>query len=370
MLCIENNNTYSFKHIGDCNLSEMKDNVYFNYLGKTVSLLIGFVRVSYCLINKGNISCITVSYMFLAIIQINYKNNMARVITHEGELNLNGLIIPCYVLEDGTRVLSGRGMQTALKMVDEDDGKQSAGARLTRYLTQKTLKPFIFNGKEGDHFEPIICYKGDTKINGYEATILADICDAFLEARKHINLSQRQMVIAEQCEILIRGFAKVGITALIDEATGYQYEREKDALQVILKAYISEELLKWQKKFPDNFYYQIFRLKKWDYTVKGIKNRPGVIGKWTNELIYKQLPKGVLDELKKSTPKSDVGNYTARFFQSLTPDIEHPALSAQLYKVIGIMEISNNWAEFKMNFNKMVDRANGQTELDFDQIDD
>ena len=63
LLCIENNNTYSFKHIGDCNLSEMKDNVYFNYLGKTVSLLIGFVRVSYCLINKGNISCITVSSM-------------------------------------------------------------------------------------------------------------------------------------------------------------------------------------------------------------------------------------------------------------------------------------------------------------------
>mgnify|MGYP003561277120 CR=1 FL=1 len=52
----------------------------------------------------------------------------------------------------------------------------------------------------------------------------------------------------------MRAFARVGITALVDEATGYQYERENDELQKILKAYISEELLPWQKRFPDIFY--------------------------------------------------------------------------------------------------------------------
>ncbi|WP_288898184.1 P63C domain-containing protein [uncultured Capnocytophaga sp.] len=292
-------------------------------------------------------------------------------ISHEGILNLGGISIPCYVLQDGTRVLSGRGMQEALKMVDEsEDGKQTAGTRLNRYLNQKSLNPFIYKGKEPDHFNPIICYKGTQKINGYEATILADICEAFLEARNYIELSTRQRVIADQCEILIRGFARVGITALVDEATGYQYERERDALQSILKAYINEELLKWQKLFPDIFYYEIFRLNNWDYTVKGIQKRPGVIGKWTNELIYKQLPKGVLEELKNRTPKSSEGNYTARFFQSLTPDIGHPALTAQIYKVIGLMNISKNWSEFKSNFNKMVNRNNGQTEIDFDSVEE
>ena len=291
-------------------------------------------------------------------------------ISHEGILNLGGISIPCYVLQDGTRVLSGRGLQEALKMVDEsEDGKQTAGTRLSRYLNQKSLKPFIYKDKEPDHFNPIICYKGTQKINGYEATILADICEAFLEARKSIVLSPRQRIIADQCEILIRGFARVGITALVDEATGYQYERERDALQSILKAYINEELLKWQKLFPDVFYYEIFRLNNWDYTVKGIQKRPGVIGKWTNELIYKQLPKGVLEELKNKTPKSAEGNYTARFFQSLTPDIGHPALTAQIYKVIGLMNISNNWNEFKSNFNRMVNRKNGQTEIDFDSVE-
>ncbi|WP_424653506.1 P63C domain-containing protein [Capnocytophaga sputigena] len=291
-------------------------------------------------------------------------------ISHEGILNLGGISIPCYVLQDGTRVLSGRGMQEALKMVDEtEDGKQAAGTRLNRYLNQKSLNPFIYKDKKPDHFNPIICYKGTQKINGYEATILADICEAFLEARNSIELSTRQRIIADQCEILIRGFARVGITALVDEATGYQYERERDALQSILKAYINEELLKWQKLFPDMFYYEIFRLNNWDYTVKGIQKRPSVIGRWTNELIYKQLPKGILEELKNRTPKSSEGNYTARFFQSLTPDIGHPALTAQIYKVIGLMNISNNWNEFKSNFNRMVNRNNGQTEIDFDSVE-
>lgn len=289
-----------------------------------------------------------------------------RKILHEGVLNIGDTIIPCYVLEDGTRVLSGSAMQNALKLQDETDNR--SGTRLARYLGQKSLEPFIYKGKEQGHYDPIICYKGEQKINGYEATILADICEAFLEARNTIELSTRQKIIADQCEILIRGFARVGITALVDEATGYQYERERNALQVILQAYINEELLKWQKMFPDTFYYQIFRLNKWDYTVRGINKRPSIIGKWTNKLIYEQLPKGVLEELKVKTPKSPEGNYTARFFQSLTPDIGHPELTSQIYKVIGIMQISDNWNDFISNFNRMISRESGQMEIDFDDI--
>lgn len=300
--------------------------------------------------------------------KINYKYKIMekRKILHEGVLNIGDTIIPCYVLEDGTRVLSGSAMQNALKLQDETDNR--SGTRLARYLGQKSLEPFIYKGKEQGHYDPIICYKGEQKINGYEATILADICEAFLEARNSIELSTRQKIIADQCEILIRGFARVGITALVDEATGYQYERERNALQVVLKAYINEELLKWQKMFPDTFYYQIFRLNKWDYTVRGINKRPSIIGKWTNKLIYEQLPKGVLEELKVKTPKSPEGNYTARFFQSLTPDIGHPELTSQIYKVIGIMQISDNWNDFISNFNRMISRESGQMEIDFDDI--
>jgi len=287
------------------------------------------------------------------------------IIKYEGELDLNGLIIPCYVLEDGTRVLSGSALQNALKMVDEDDPNKS-GTRLARYMSQKTLQPFLYDGKEEGHYASLTCLRGQQKINGYEADILVDICDAFLEARKHIKLSSRQEIIAEQCEILMRAFAKVGITALVDEATGYQYDREKDELQKILKAYISEELLPWQKRFPDVFYKELFRLNGWNFTIKDIKKRPGVIGTWTRKLVYEQLPKGVLEELEESVPKSDKGNKTARYHQLLTEDVGHPSLMAQIYKIIALFQLSENMKEVWHQFNKMKLRESGQLELPFE----
>lgn len=188
----------------------------------------------------------------------------------------------------------------------------------------------------------------------------------FLQARKEIELSPRQAIIADQCEILIRAFARVGITALVDEATGYQYDREKDELQKILKAYISEELLPWQKRFPDVFYKELFRLNGWDFTVNGIKKRPGIIGKWTNMFIYEELPNGVLDELKKKTPKSESGNRTSRYHQLLTLDIGEPNLEKQINKVITLFQVSDNMKQFCDNFKKMKMRQIGQMELPFD----
>ena len=149
-------------------------------------------------------------------------------VTHSGQIKLGDFSVDCYVLEDGRRVLSGRGMQSALSMVDDVDGLgQHTGSRLSRYLNQKSLEPFLSKAREQGHLDPINCYKGNSPINGYEAYALLDICDAFLEARQHIQLGERQTIIAEKCEIIVRSFAKLGLIALIDEATGYQYEREK-----------------------------------------------------------------------------------------------------------------------------------------------
>jgi hypothetical protein len=166
--------------------------------------------------------------------------------------------------------------------------------------------------------------------------------------------------IVRHCEILVRGLAHIGIISLVDEATGYQYTREKDELQKILKAYIAEELLPWQKTFPDIYYREIFRLNGWGFTVPSIKKRPGVVGTWTNKIVYEQLPKGVLKELKDNTPKSSSGNYTARFFQSLTPDIGNPHLQNQSNSVITLMQVLDNWKNFIIQFNKLVDRRKGQ----------
>lgn len=297
--------------------------------------------------------------------------NKINKIKYDGVIELNNTNIDCYVLEDGTRILSGREMQKVLNMVDDvEDGKQTAGTRLRRYLDQKSLQPFIYKDKRQDHFEPILCYKGESKINGYEATTLIDICDAFLQARKEIKLSARQRLIAEQCEILVRSFAKVGLIALIDEATGYQYEREKTELQAILKAFISDEILKWQETFQLSFYKEIFRLWGVPFTAANIKRKPMFIGKLTNELVYKNMPKGyfVLDKLKEKTPKTESGNYKYRLHQSLTPEVGREALKKVIYSVETLASISDTKAKF---LKLMKDKYNPDIQLKlFQELDE
>ena len=100
---------------------------------------------------------------------------------------------------------------------------------------------------------------------GYEATILADICDFILAARKAGVLNAKGSRIAERCELLVRGFSRVGIIALVDEATGYQVVRDRMELHKILEAYVSKELLPWNKRFSDEFYHQLFRLRGWSF---------------------------------------------------------------------------------------------------------
>ena len=71
-----------------------------------------------------------------------------------------------------------------------------------------------------------------------------------------------------QCEILAPALARVGIIALIDEATGYQEIRDRQALQQILDKYLLKEYAAWAKRFPDEFYKQIFKLRGWEWRGK------------------------------------------------------------------------------------------------------
>lgn len=288
-------------------------------------------------------------------------------IAYEGEIQLGGYAIPCYVLEDGTRVLSGRGVQSALKMVDEDKNSQTSGQRLGRYLDQKSLEPFIYKGKDRSTFDPIVCYKGATKVHGYDAEILADICEAFLDARNHIKLAPRQRIIAQQAEILMRGFARVGISALIDEATGYQYDRERNELQKILNAYVSEAVLKWQLTFTDEFYKELFRLWEVPFTAKNINRKPQFIGRLTNKYIYSQMPKGVVEAIKEKAKRNSEGNYKYRWHQALTPEIGKEHLKKQITEVTTLMTISKDKEDFNRLFNKKyADNEQLELELHFE----
>ena len=93
--------------------------------------------------------------------------------------------------------------------------------------------------------------------------MLVDLCEAVLAARSAGRLQKQQEHVARRAEILIRGFARIGIIALVDEATGYQEIRERRALATILEKFIAKELQPWTRTFPYEFYQLIYKLKGW-----------------------------------------------------------------------------------------------------------
>lgn len=294
---------------------------------------------------------------------------MKKQVIHEGVLDLLDHKISCYILEDDTRVLSGRGMQETLKLVDEPrNAQQSSGTRMLRLLSQASLQPFLYSeGRTKEHFKPLECYFGKTKINGYEATILVDICDAVLEARKSgVELGTRQVIVAEQCEILVRAFAKVGIIALIDEATGYQSIRSDNALGEYLNKILNKELAAWAKKFPDEFYENIYKLKNWEW--HGMrKNHYSIVANYTNNLIYERIAPGLLDELKKRSPLSEKGYRKNKLHQWLNDDAGNPMLSQHLHTIITLQKQAilngHSWERFMKNVDQVMPKKGNNLEM-------
>jgi P63C domain len=287
--------------------------------------------------------------------------------THEGIIDINGFKIKSYNLESGERVLSRIDFLRALGRTGKAKGGRTYDEELGLpvFLTANNLKEYI--GSEVTKNSNAFIFKDLKGLEsiGYKAELLPSVCYVFIDANEAGALMRTQKHIADRCKILVRGFATIGIIALVDEATGFQYDRNRDELQTILKAYISEELLKWQKRFPDSFYIEMFRLRGWDYNVKNILKRPGVIGTWTNNLIYKQLPFGVLEELKNKTPKDEKGHRKHRYHQLLTDDIGNPHLSNQITAVVTLMKASSNWR----NFERLFARAFGQQEISFKEFE-
>jgi len=295
------------------------------------------------------------------------------IVKYKGQIEIGEFSISCAVLDNGQRILVDRSLSTALGVKGSgaywQKKKKGESAVLPEYISANYLSPFISEELTEKLSKPLVYRGSDGKKNqGIPATALVDICDIWQQADKKGALSNREnaKAAAERAYIIFKGFANVGITALVDEATGYQYDREKDELQKILKQYISQELLPWQKRFPDIFYKELFRLNGWDFTVNGIKKRPGVIGTWTKKLIYEELPNGVLKELEGNVPKSETGNKTARLHQLLTDDIGNPHLTAQINQIVTLFQLSDDMQHMWSQFSKLKQRQSGQLELPFE----
>lgn len=249
--------------------------------------------------------------------------------THEGVLTIGNLDLPVAVLNDGRRVLTAGAMLTALGRPWKGSYKRT---ELPSFLDAANLKPFITQ-ELLDVLQPIEFRGTKGQATGYLAEILPLVCDVYLHAREEGKVRGLQANVAKQAEILVRSLSKVGIRALVDEATGYQSVRPQDALQQYLQLLVKSELAAWVKKFPDEFYENIYKLKGWPWPGMG-KNRYSVVAHYTRDLVYERMAPGLLQELERKSPKNDKGQRPVLMQRWLSEDIGDPMLAQHLHSLI------------------------------------
>jgi len=250
--------------------------------------------------------------------------------THWGELTIGDTVLPCYVLETGERVFSLKGVVVSLI------GTQ--GGQLSEYLKVKALQEFLpedLTPAEDGSIPALITFdtggKGVATIaQGLPVEKLIDLCSSYSTAAEKGALTERQQGIARTANSFLRACSKVGVIALVDEATGYQYDREVQALQFKLKIFLSEELRRWEKTFPDELWQEFARLTHWSGP---IHMRPKYWGKLVMELVYGYLDKDVCDWLKANAPKPMKGQ---NYHQWLSSQYGLKRLNEHIWMVIGI----------------------------------
>lgn len=282
--------------------------------------------------------------------------SLPSVILKGSDLEIGGIKIPCAIIEaqdrgEPIRVLTESGITTALlgsRSGASKRTKKAAGEKgtdLPLFIAPARLGPFIDNDLMNGILRPIECADGDRIIRVFNANILPAVCEIWLKARDAGALQDQMLGKAKQAEILMRGLARVGIIALIDEATGWQKYRSKDSLAKILEAFVAKELQPWVRKFPPIFYEQMFRLRKLEFT-KDNPRRPQYFGTLTNNIIYRRLAPYVWEELKQKVSKDEKGRAKEKLHQYLTPDIGDPRLHDLVTSVTTIMRLSKDWTDF------------------------
>ncbi|OJY66596.1 MAG: hypothetical protein BGP09_31265 [Rhizobium sp. 60-20] len=249
-----------------------------------------------------------------------------------GQIDLGGDLLDCYVLDTAQRVIALRSAVKSFAGVESGN--------LGNYIGVTGLKPFINSdlilGELVDFAIPGTQFRG----SGLTTEHFELICRGYVQALyKNAPMTDRQREIAIKCAVITSGLTRIGLDALIDEATGYQYERAEDALQIKLRAFIAEELRAWEKTFPDELWEEFGRLTNWQ---GDLKSRPKYWGKLVIELIYDTLDPDVAKYLRENRPPPNV-----RWHQNLTENLGVRQLVSRCFEVVGLSKSCRTMSELR-----------------------
>ena len=269
----------------------------------------------------------------------------------KGPLRIMDIELDCYILEDGTPVLNKGKMMKAIGR----QWKGSSRTNMPNFVGAMNLQPFI-RPELVEMLNGVDFYEGERLISGYHSDTLALVCNVYLEAREAGVLTKSQQPIAQMCEVLIRSFAKVGIRALIYEQLGFEKFKNPEAFRMLIESYLSEEIRKWSKEFPDELFFQMDRIYGNEKTTS--RNRPMYYAKFIRKYIYQPIENGiVLKKLDEKTPKNKKGLKTKRLFQSASEEVGLPSIRSQIWQTVGVLKTSPSKRKFESNFARLMGQS-------------
>ncbi len=258
-------------------------------------------------------------------------------------IRIADIAVPCYVLDNKYRVIATNGMLDTLNIAR--GGAMKGGmSRLELFVSGKLIKPFISDDLLERVRIPIKFRVGRNIAYGYDSDTLIDIAEAVIQADNEGKLQKQQSGIAHQCRVITSSLTRIGLVALIDEATGYQIKRDKNELQQILSAYLLPEHRPWMQTIPEEFTAEIYRVYGWER--KQNNRGPRYAGKLIRQLIYEKLPKPVLPALDEMNPTNDKYQRKHRHHQFLTDKQGLDHFRSQVITVMTLLRISKSKVEF------------------------
>jgi len=280
--------------------------------------------------------------------------------THKGSFKEEfGTDVDCYVLNDEqkTAVISQTGMGQAL-------GLSSRGNAFPRFLASKAMESVVGAQLRGKIEQPLRFQwssggaQPSVIVNGFDATLLVDVCKAIVAAEAKGKLNRQQAHVAKQAHTILGASAKAGIKGLVYALAGYDATRQE--VIAAFKFYVQEEAREYEKEFPDQLYEEWYRL----YGLpKPERNRPWKFMHLTVDQVYRPLAKsnGKIFELTKTQRENSSARWK-RLHQFLS-EIGVKALRTQLGQLLGIARISKTKGEYERHFKTLF---GGQIEL-FDE---
>jgi hypothetical protein len=266
----------------------------------------------------------------------------------DGVLTIGDVGLDVYVLKDKRRVISKMAIARALHL------KSAGGNAFMRTMSRKGVRSALPE-KLAEKIENPISFKplsGDLA-DGYDAETFIEICDALIQARNDKKLTSSQRFLAIQAEIIVRSAAKIGIIALIDEATGY-VDKTKDEYRRLFDQFIRREFRQWKQEFPDKFFDMIYRLYGLRRQRPDNTRHPQFFGHFIRRYVYFPIANSnglILEALDEKNPVVyDGGGRRYKLFQYLTDKIGMDAFRQHLWQVVGIGESAIDRVQFERGF--------------------